>query len=243
MLVIMSRCMNFTVSSFQVICKFVMVSNNKKVVNLLSKYMWGFESVKTEKSNLSSTNFLTPFLTIQKFPTMSLHQEALKQWHPRPAAQLTLQAQGIYHSHTVVESPTLPWISLSCFKATPSILYQSVMLLLLSNKISKHSWPRMPLRKLSSRNRVSPFRTEFSMGSLLQQYQQSLRACGVTANFCGVIADPCSVILSPIPEVIGGRAVFDAAMPIVAWVTKDKTLLNIVKYYETLVKHCDTDAS
>ena len=42
--------------------------------------------------------------------------------------------------------------------------------------------------------------------------------CGIITNFCGVIADPC-----------------------VARITKHhKTLLNVVKHYETLVKHCET---
>ena len=63
--------------------------------------------------------------------------------------------------------------------------------------------------------------------------------CCIMADFCGIIADPCGVVA--IPETIGGRAVVDAAMPIVARLTKHhKTLLNIVKHYETLVKHCDT---
>ena len=57
---------------------------------------------------------------------------------------------------------------------------------------------------------------------------------------------PISAVLSPIPALlsrspIGGPAVADSAMPIVAWLTKHrKTLLNIVKHYETLVKHCAT---
>ena len=38
-----------------------------------------------------------------------------------------------------------------------------------------------------------------------------------------------------------GSAVADAATPIVARLAKHhKTLLNIVKYHETHVKHCDT---
>ena len=54
-----------------------------------------------------------------------------------------------------------------------------------------------------------------------------------------------SVELSPIPAITrgrwsgpAGRMVANAAMPIVARLTKHpKTLLNIVKYHETLVKH------
>ena len=63
--------------------------------------------------------------------------------------------------------------------------------------------------------------------------------CGVIADFCGVNGDPCGVVV--IPEVIGGRAVADAATPIVARLAKyHKTLLNIVKHHETHVKHCKT---
>ena len=60
--------------------------------------------------------------------------------------------------------------------------------------------------------------------------------CGAIADFCGVISDPCGIVA--IPDVIGGRAVADAAMPIVARLAEHhKTLLNIVKYHETHVKH------
>ena len=61
---------------------------------------------------------------------------------------------------------------------------------------------------------------------------------------------PISAELSPIPAVLRscrdpwgdrrGRAITDAAMPIVARLTKHrKTLLNIVKRHETLLKHCE----
>ena len=60
--------------------------------------------------------------------------------------------------------------------------------------------------------------------------------CDIIANFCGVIADPCGVVA--IPEVISSHR---SVMPITARLTKHhKTLLNIVKYHETLEKHCDT---
>ena len=63
--------------------------------------------------------------------------------------------------------------------------------------------------------------------------------CDVIANFSGFISDPCCVVA--IPEAIGGRAVADAATPIVARLAKHhKTLLNTVKHHETHVKHCDT---
>ena len=82
----------------------------------------------------------------------------------------------------------------------------------------------------------SPFRTEFSKGSRSRSLSPS---CGVITDFCGVIADPCGVVA--IPEVIGGPAGSDAAMPIVARLAKlHRTLLNIVKHHETHVKHCKT---
>ena len=66
--------------------------------------------------------------------------------------------------------------------------------------------------------------------------------CGVIADFWEVIADPCSLVA--IPEAIGGRAVADAAPPIVGRHAKHhKILLNIVKHHETHVKHCDTSWS
>ena len=43
-------------------------------------------------------------------------------------------------------------------------------------------------------------------------------------DFCGVIDNPCGIVA--IPEAIGGRAVADAATPIVAQLAKHKTLLN-----------------
>ena len=59
----------------------------------------------------------------------------------------------------------------------------------------------------------SPFRMEFSMGSLSRRYRGSLRRCRD----------------------------WRATMPIVARLTKHrKSLLYIVKHHETLVRHCDT---
>ena len=68
--------------------------------------------------------------------------------------------------------------------------------------------------------------------------------CGIIADFCGVIANPQNSekfsITSAELSTIGGRAVADMAMPIIARLTKHrKTLLNIVKHHETLVKRCD----
>ena len=50
------------------------------------------------------------------------------------------------------------------------------------------------------------------------------KTSGIIADFCRVIADPCGVVA--ISDAIGGYAVADAAMPIVARITKHhKTLL------------------
>ena len=89
----------------------------------------------------------------------------------------------------------------------------------------------------------SPFRTEFSMESRSRRYRRSLRRhrrfLWSYHRFLRVNADPCGVFA--IPEAIGGRAVADAATPIVARLAKHhKTLLNIVKHHETHVKHCET---
>ena len=55
----------------------------------------------------------------------------------------------------------------------------------------------------------------------------------------GDITNPCGVVA--IPEAIGGCAVTDAVMMIVARLAKHhETLLNIVKHHETDVRHCDT---
>ena len=89
----------------------------------------------------------------------------------------------------------------------------------------------------------SSFKTEFTMGHFRCDIDDP---GGVIADFCGVLADPCGVIPDPcsvvmIHEVIGGRAVVDAATPVIARLAKHhKTLSNIVKHHETLVKHCDT---
>ena len=73
----------------------------------------------------------------------------------------------------------------------------------------------------------SPFRTEFSMGSLSRWYRRSLRRqCQFLWRY---------------RRSLRRSAAARSVMPIVARLTKHrKTLLNIVKHHETLVKHCDT---
>ena len=99
----------------------------------------------------------------------------------------------------------------------------------------------------------SPFRTEFSMGSRLRRYRRSMRHHRwFMRSYRQFLRSYRQFLRSysrslrrcrdlPIPEAIGGRAVADAAMPIIAQLAKHhKTLLNIVKHHETHVKHCDT---
>ena len=77
--------------------------------------IWGTSTVlKLKNSNLSLASFSTPFLTSQKCQTMSPHQEAI-------ASSTSSLIWGLKEFTTVVESPTRPWNSLSCFEATPSI--------------------------------------------------------------------------------------------------------------------------
>ena len=70
----------------------------------------------------------------------------------------------------------------------------------------------------------SPCRTEFSMGSLLQRYRRFLRSYRRSLRRC---RNPWGDRRPP--------------MLIFARLTKNrKTLLNVVKHHETLVKHSDT---
>ena len=67
-----------------------------------------------KNSNLISINFWSSFLMSQKFPTMSPHQEAT-------ASSTSSLIWGLKEFTEVVESPSRPWSSLSCFETTPSI--------------------------------------------------------------------------------------------------------------------------
>ena len=70
--------------------------------------------LKLKNSNLTSKSFSTPFLISQKCPTMSPHQEAI-------ASSTSSLIWGFKEFTTMVEPPTRPWSSLSCFEATPSM--------------------------------------------------------------------------------------------------------------------------
>ena len=64
---------------------------------------------------------------------------------------------------------------------------------------------------------------------------------GITPQMCNRVTNhgDVSTFSKPVPEAIGGHAVADAVTPIIARLSKHKTLLNI-KHHETHVKHCDT---
>ena len=85
-----------------------------RLYNSLPKYLRDIESVKTEKFKLELDKFLDTIPDQPKMPnyvTASGSNSILD--------QLThLRAQGFT---TMVESPTRPWSSLSCFEATRSI--------------------------------------------------------------------------------------------------------------------------
>ena len=68
-----------------------------------------------KNSNLTSISFWSWFLISQKCPTMSPQQEATASW-------TSSLIWGLKEFTKVVESPTRPRSSLSCFETTPSIL-------------------------------------------------------------------------------------------------------------------------
>ena len=70
--------------------------------------------LKEKNSNLVSTNVWSSFLMSQKSPTMSQQQEAT-------ASSTSSLIWGLKEFTKVVESPTRPRSSLSCFETTPSI--------------------------------------------------------------------------------------------------------------------------
>ena len=74
--------------------------------------------LKLKNSNLSSTSFSTPFLLSHKCPTMPPHQEAMASSTSSLAS--SRHPRGLKEFTTVVDSPTRPWSSLSCFEDTPS---------------------------------------------------------------------------------------------------------------------------
>ena len=82
--------------------------------NSLPKYQSLSKVLKLKNSNLSWTNFWSSFLMSQNCPTISLHQEAI-------ASSTSSLIWGLKEFTEVVESPTRPWNSLSCFETSPSI--------------------------------------------------------------------------------------------------------------------------
>ena len=84
------------------------------VVQLVAEICETSKVLKLKNSNLSLTSFSTPFLISPKCPTMSPHQEAI-------ASSTSSLILGLKEFTTMVEAPTWPWSSLSCFEATPTI--------------------------------------------------------------------------------------------------------------------------
>ena len=86
---------------------------------------------------------------------------------------------------------------------------------------------------------LSPFRTEFSMGSLSRRYQRLLRRHRWYLWSYGLFLRSYRQSLQRRDPCIGGRSVAEAVIPIIARLTKHhKTWLSMVKLHETLVEHC-----
>ena len=83
----------------------------------------------------------------------------------------------------------------------------------------------------------SPFRMEFSIGSHLRRYCQPLRHYRqFLRRYCKSLQE-----LAVARWLMLRLVVSNTAMPIFVQLTKQcKTLLNIAKHHETLVKHCQT---
>ena len=92
-------------------------------VQLVAKIPETSKVLKLKISNLSSTNFWSSFLMSQQCQTMSPHQEAT-------ASETSSLIWGLKEFTEVVGSLTRPWISLSCFKTTPSIKVHRLSLLM-----------------------------------------------------------------------------------------------------------------
>ena len=106
---------------------------------------------KLKNWNLSSTNFWNSFLMCEKCPTMSPHQEAT-------ASSTSSLIWGLKEFTKVVESPTLLWSSLSCFKTTPSIHVPLSYIFYIHRKKSLLSFTDRQLTLHSLWGRWSPHR-------------------------------------------------------------------------------------
>ena len=89
------------------------------VVQLGEKNLRDIESVKIEKFKFELDKLKSWFLMSQKCPTMSSHQEAT-------ASSTSSLILGLKEFTYVLESPTRPWSSLSCFETTPSIQVSAI---------------------------------------------------------------------------------------------------------------------
>ena len=84
------------------------------------------KALKLKNSNFSSTNFSSSFLMSQKCSTMSPHQAT--------ASSTSSLIWKLKEFTEVVESPTLPWSSLSCFKPPQVSKYAFEELVRFSNR-------------------------------------------------------------------------------------------------------------
>ena len=84
-----------------------------RLYNSLPKYLWDIENVKTEKFKLELDKFFDTIPDQSKMPNYVTHQEAI-------ASSTSSPIWGLKEFTTMVESPTRPWCSLSCFEATRS---------------------------------------------------------------------------------------------------------------------------
>ena len=155
--------------------------------------------------------------------------------------RVTTSISGNYIG-SVKEILTL-WCTLNQWLSTVSVLLRCPWTSLQSIPF----WNCLPGTELLQ----SLFRTQFSMGSLSQRYRRSPRRHRLflwsycrSAELSLISAElsMISAVLSLIPGALSWSLRWSAApgLPIVAWLTKHcKTLLNIIKHYETLVKHCE----
>ena len=85
-----------------------------RLYNSLPKYLRDIGSIRTEKLNLrSKISGAHSWLAKNARPTLSSHQEAT-------SSSTSSLIWGLKEFTEVVESPTRPWSSLSCFETTPS---------------------------------------------------------------------------------------------------------------------------
>ena len=113
--------------------------------------------LKLKNSNLSSINFWSSFLMSQKYPTMSPNQDAT-------ASSTSSLIWGLKEFNKVVESPTLPWSSLSCFENTPRCIQVSIMSVYVHDTGCQHNMSTVILKN------TSPIRSKLSFNEFLTHF-------------------------------------------------------------------------